>query len=79
MKSAKKVKVTCKVQLVSPASSSRVRWRLMRAGKSYRSGVTRARGGRTLFRIPGLEGLPSGRYRLKVGGEHGGSTVIRVG
>jgi hypothetical protein len=66
-----KVKVTCTVKQGASASSSRLRWRLSRAGQTVRHGTTAGRRARLE-----LGGLPSGRYLLHVQGQR--STVIVV-
>ena len=78
-RSAKKVKVTCKVQVVASSSSKRLPYLLTRGGRTYAWGSVRIwEGGHGTLRLRDLAGLPSGRYMLRVGGENGTQTTIRV-
>jgi hypothetical protein len=63
----KKVKVTCTVK--QGASSSRVHWRLTKAGHTVRAGASRA------DRIR-LGALPVGHYRLHVRGSRGATAIV---
>jgi hypothetical protein len=73
-KKGTKVKVTCKVKLVASASSSSVKWRLMRAGRSYAHGSTRARRGNAGVQLD-LSNLKPGRYLLRIQGQKGGTWI----
>lgn len=66
----KKVKVTCTVKSAG-ASSSALRWKLMRHGRAYSHGV--ARDGRLQL---DLSHLRPGRYELHVGGQAGATTIV---
>jgi len=66
----KKVKVTCTVKSAS-ASSSALRWRLMRAGHAYSHGV--ARHGRLDL---DLSHLRTGRYQLHIQGQKGATSIV---
>jgi hypothetical protein len=65
----KKVKVTCTVK--TKASSSRLRWRLMRAGRSYSHGNVKH--GRLKL---DLSHLRPGSYVLHVQGQKGGTRIV---
>jgi hypothetical protein len=69
VKNGTKVKVTCTVKQGASASSARIHWRLMRAGRTYRHGA--AAHGRLR-----LGALPPGHYRLQVQGQ--GATAIVI-
>jgi List-Bact-rpt repeat protein/collagen triple helix repeat protein len=68
-KKGAKVKVTCTVK--APASSSRLRWRLMRGGKAYSHGAAQ-HGHLSLD----LSNLSKGRYLLHVQGQKGGTRIL---
>jgi streptogramin lyase len=74
-KKGTKVKVTCKVQLVASASSSSLRWRLMRGGKAYARGTTSARHRKASIRLD-LSDLRKGRYLLRLQGDRGGTVIV---
>jgi hypothetical protein len=57
-----KVKVICKVTLVS--GTARLRWRLTRHRQTYARGVAIVRNGRATVSLPG--DLPKGRYLLHI-------------
>jgi len=68
-KKGAKVKVTCKVQMVASASSSGLRWRLMRGGNPVRHGATASDHLR-------LGNLRHGRYVLRVQGDTEGTAIV---
>ena len=70
-----KVKVTCKVRVVASASSSSLRWRLMRGGKAYAHGSTSARNRRASIQL-NLSDLRKGRYLLRLQGDKGGTVIV---
>jgi streptogramin lyase len=74
-KKGTKVKVTCKVQVVASASSSRLRWRLMRSGKAYAHGTARARRRLASINLE-LSDLQDGRYQLHLQGRKGETTIV---
>ncbi len=63
-KKGAKVNVTCKVSYTASASSSSVKWRLMRAGRTYRHGRTTGR-----HLNLDLSNLRPGRYALHFQGQ----------
>ena len=60
------------MKYTASASSSRAKWRLMRAGRTYRHGRTNGR--HLSF---GLANLRPGRYVLRVAGQGGKRISIR--
>jgi hypothetical protein len=64
---AKKVKVTCRVKLVA-ASSSKLTWKLNRAGRTWRRGKIPAGSKSTTVEIPRARTLPKGNYKLTIQG-----------
>ena len=70
-KGKSKVKVTCTVKQSASASSSALRWRLMRAGRAYGHGLIRH--GRLDL---GLDHARAGRYRLQIQGQKGGTWIV---
>ncbi|HEX3324210.1 MAG TPA: hypothetical protein VHR65_03600, partial [Solirubrobacterales bacterium] len=73
-KKGTKVKVTCNVQLVASASSSRLRWRLTRGGHVYARGTIST--SRAAHAELDLGRLSKGHYRLHVQGRHGGTLLV---
>lgn len=59
-------KVKCKVKLAAPASSARLRWRLMHGGHAVSHGKTSTA---RLQQV--LNNLPGGNYVLRVKGQSG--------
>jgi hypothetical protein len=71
VKQGKKVKVTCTVKQGASSSSTRLRWKLMRAGHAYSHGVSRD--GKLQL---DLSHLRPGRYVLHVQGQEGGTRIV---
>jgi Collagen triple helix repeat (20 copies) len=73
-KSAKNVKVTCKVVLV-PARA-KIRWRLVRRGRTVAHGVGFARSHRLTLALGDLARLRRGRYTLRISGRRQSTTIV---
>jgi hypothetical protein len=61
-----RVRVTCRVTLVTAGSARRARARLSRGGVTYARGTTQVRGGRAALRMRAIRRIRPARYRLSV-------------
>jgi hypothetical protein len=63
----RRARISCAVRLAS-AGNTKLRWRLTRGRRTYRSGTANVTGGSAAIRLGRLRGLPRGRYLLHIDG-----------
>jgi hypothetical protein len=76
LKRTRKVKVTCKVVLARRAATSRVRWRLLRGGRTVARGTALARHHRFTLELGDFARLRPGRYTLRIAGRRYATTIV---